>query len=1199
MTVLILGVALTFTLFLLARDAEQVSLQRELDTWAADHAAAVQSAIDRSIQVIGSLRRFYLASDKVEAREFQSFVEPALGQYPYLQALEWAPRVVQAERETFEAAVRAEGLAGFRITEQAEDGEMVAAAPRAEYFPLRYLAPLADNEAVLGFDIAAQPLRGPILEAARDSGTAQISEVFTPIQGANGQLAFVILSPVYRNGLPQATPEQRRAALDGYVLGLVRAGDLVETALRGTAASGLDFDLYDETVADAPVRMHTRPSRLQSAADAAVPDGQGLRQALVLEVPGRRWVLHFRATPEFIAAHYGHLPEFILAVGLVFSLLSSAYLYSVLRRKAHVIQLAGELAQSNRLLQAASEHLENLIKAAPMAVIAIDREERVTEWNPAAERMFGWPRDEVLGHPPPHIDPADIELYAPVREGKTVTHVEELRRRKDGSELYVRAAGAPLRDGAGAVTGMMAVVEDMSDLHHAQEVARRLGAMLEALNQAAQTLLQSVHWSPVMPEVLRALGEAAGVDRVYLFANHAAEDGALLTSQLHEWCGADIGPQVDNPALQGVPYGEAGLGRWADLLGRGEVIQGDVADFPEAERSLLAPQGVVSLLVVPVRVDDEWWGFIGFDACRARREWGREEVRLLCTAAEGLGAAIRRERYEQQLQQSALVFENTVESVIITDAEARILDVNPAFTEITGYSREEAIGRKPDIIKSERHDLDFYRAMWSVLLRDGLWRGEIWDRRKNGESFPARLTISAVTGQTDKPSHYVGVLTDLTAIRETQDKLEYLSQHDPLTDLPNRRLLAMQLGQAIKRAARADEQLALLFIDLDRFKDVNDSLGHPAGDELLQQVARRLQDSVRDEDQVARHGGDEFLVLLEQVNEAEGAAVAAQKLLNALAQPFRVGEHELLINASIGISLYPADGADAETLLRNVDAALFRAKELGRGRYEFYTEDLTGRAYERMSLVTQLARAQDEGQLQLYYQPQVDLETGQIIGAEALLRWMHPEQGMISPVKFIPLAEESGLIVPIGEWVLRTACATARAWCEGDSGFRRIAVNVAGPQLTPEFVDTVREVLVETGLSPACLELEVTEGFIMGHAEGAIDLLNDLKALGVELAIDDFGTGYSSLSYLKRLPIDKLKIDQSFVRGMPDPDDEAIARAVIALGKSLGQRIIAEGVETEGQRDFLKSEGCDEGQGYLYSKPIPADEFAALFKTGT
>ncbi len=551
---------------------------------------------------------------------------------------------------------------------------------------------------------------------------------------------------------------------------------------------------------------------------------------------------------------------------------------------------------------------------------------------------------------------------------------------------------------------------------------------------------------------------------------------------------------------------------------------------------------------------------------------------------------------EAHLRLSASVFENTDEGVIITDPQANVLDVNRAFIEITGYPREEVIGRNPRLLQSGRHDKSFYSTMWHSLNKHGQWRGELWNRRKDGSVYPVWLTISAVRNDEGELTHYVGLFSDISLIKKSQEQLDHLAHHDALTDLPNRVLLSERLQQAIRRADRHISPLAVIFLDLDNFKHINDSLGHPAGDELLQQVATRIVQTVRQEDTVARIGGDEFVVLLENVGGPDNVAVAVQKLMARFAEPFLLEEQEIRITASLGICVYPRDGNDPSTLLRNADAAMYRAKAEGRNTYQFYTEELTRNAFERVLLESNLRRALEREELYLLYQPQVDLHTGRVIGLEALIRWQHSELGLVSPAKFIPLAEDSGLIHPIGNWVLRTACLQGKEWLQRGIDFGRIAVNIAGPQIQRGGLpNDVRTVLAETDFPPDRLELEVTEGFIMQQAETAIDQLNELRQLGVALSIDDFGTGYSSLSYLKQLPVHKLKIDQSFVRGIPeDSDDMAISEAVIAMGRSLRLTVIAEGVETQEQADFLKEQGCEEAQGYLYSKPVNPEVLESL-----
>jgi len=555
---------------------------------------------------------------------------------------------------------------------------------------------------------------------------------------------------------------------------------------------------------------------------------------------------------------------------------------------------------------------------------------------------------------------------------------------------------------------------------------------------------------------------------------------------------------------------------------------------------------------------------------------------------------------ENQLRQSAAVFQSTADGVIVTDTDSNIIAVNKAFTEISGYSEAEALGKNPSFRRSERQDEDFYRVMWASIRTHGRWQGEIWNRRKSGEVYPEWMTISTVRDSEGSITNYVAVFSDITNAKHSQMQLDHMAHHDPLTDLPNRTLLDDRLAQAIGRARRSEDNIGVLFIDLDRFKNVNDSLGHPTGDKLLQDVAKRLHHLLRDQDTVARLGGDEFIILIEELDKPEVAEAVANKVIDALSRPFTIHSQEIYLGASIGISIFPDDGDTAEALIKYADAAMYRAKEHGRNNYQFYTQELTDNAMERLELESALRRALERNELELYYQPQVNLSNGAIIGVEALLRWHHPEFGMVPPDKFIPLAEESGLISGIGEWVLQAACHQAVEWSRQYESFKRIAVNLSGVQVQRgDIVDKVRSILNQSGLSPQMLELEITESVLMHYPEIAAQSLGGLREIGIELAIDDFGTGYSSLSYLKRFPIQILKIDRSFVMDVPhDINDTAITRAVIAMGKSLQLKLIAEGVETEEQEQFLIREGCDIGQGYYYSRPLPADEFTKLLKQG-
>jgi diguanylate cyclase (GGDEF)-like protein/PAS domain S-box-containing protein len=559
----------------------------------------------------------------------------------------------------------------------------------------------------------------------------------------------------------------------------------------------------------------------------------------------------------------------------------------------------------------------------------------------------------------------------------------------------------------------------------------------------------------------------------------------------------------------------------------------------------------------------------------------------------------QRKAAEEKLRLAAKVFDSTLEGVMVTDAENRILFVNRAFTTITGFDEGELVGKTPQVLSSGRHDDQFYRAIWHEIGKRGGWQGEIWNRNKAGEEYPEWLSISAVHDDSGQVVNYVGVFADISQIKHSEAKLEHLAHHDPLTALPNRALFQSRLGHAINFSQRHGNGLGLLFMDLDGFKNINDSLGHPAGDELLQAIARRLSENLRTVDTLARLGGDEFVVLLEDLEGPKEAAVVAQNLLALLRQPFYLSSgQEVFSGASIGISLYPDDATDATHLVRNADAALYQAKSQGRDTYRFYTEALTRVANDRLRLESRLRGALERGEFIVYYQPQFATRDGRLIGAEALLRWLTPEGELVSPAHFIPLAEETGLIRPIGEWVLRAACTQFRAWYDAGMPPISLAVNLSSRQIEQrDLVERLQVVLEETGFPAHLLELEITESAIMSQGEQAPAVLAALKRLGVSLAIDDFGTGYSSLAYLKRFSVDKLKIDRSFIRDIPhDINDVEIAATIISMGKNLKLKVLAEGVETEAQLAFLQIHDCDAWQGYHFSRPLPAADFLEFWR---
>lgn len=562
----------------------------------------------------------------------------------------------------------------------------------------------------------------------------------------------------------------------------------------------------------------------------------------------------------------------------------------------------------------------------------------------------------------------------------------------------------------------------------------------------------------------------------------------------------------------------------------------------------------------------------------------------------GIASDITQQRaIDDSLRQAAAVFDATQEGVLVTDAQQRIVHVNPAFSRITGYSSEEILGQHPNLLKSGRHDAAFYRSLWHALQNRGAWSGEVWNRRKSGDIYPQWQCIRVIHDEQGRISHYVAVFSDITALKRSQRELDYLAHHDPLTNLPNRLLFTERVAHALGRSKVEELRGAVLLIDLDHFKHINESLGHNVGDVLLRSVGERLLQDLPASCTLARLGGDEFGLLSESCADAAQAAELAQRLLSSLEPYFRLDGHELYIGASIGISLFPEDADSVEQVLRNADSALFKAKSSGREGYAFYVQELTDYARQRVELASSLRHALDNHELRVYYQPLHDLRDGHMVGMEALVRWQHPQRGLVPPTEFIPMAEENGMIAAIDAWVLEQACRQMVHWnAEGNSS-RFVAVNISSRLFSRGELDQkVARVLADTGLPARQLELEVTESAIMEDPDAALRFLTRLRALGVRLAIDDFGTGYSSLARLKRLPVDKLKIDQSFVRGLPDDtEDAAIARAVVALGHSLGLKVLAEGIEASRQVEFLRELGCDYGQGFHFGRPLPPSNMAS------
>ena len=830
------------------------------------------------------------------------------------------------------------------------------------------------------------------------------------------------------------------------------------------------------------------------------------------------------------------------------------------------------------------DFVDRVFDTTPLALLIVDHEQRIRRSNQSARLLHGGaPDGERIDLLLTRDMEPDSEGWWQAAPGQRIPVLVTV------ADIFDRQIG-----GAGLVIGLV----DLTQRKASEEALRRRERLLEAVAEAGSLLLTHGDGNPV-PAALRLIGSAIDADRGNVVETHFAADGQTPVASLREeWCAEGIETFLGRPESLDMPW-RATLPRWHEALSAGRPFTSTIDEAQGEERAWLARRGVESVIALPIMVDDCLWGFIGFCDTRRPRRWEAGESAVLQTVATDIGQLIRQERAIAQLRLSARVFAESGEAIAVTDAHGMFVSVNRAFTEVTGFSFDEVRGKNPRILQSGRHTQAFYSAMWQQLATTGSWQGEVWNRRKSGEIYPEWLNISAVRNPAGEITHYVAIFSDITERKAAQARIEYLAHHDPLTGLPNRSLLRERLEQEIGRARRAERKVGVLFLDLDRFKTVNDSLGHAAGDRLLRDISGRLRSCLRDSDIVCRQGGDEFIVVLPELRDATDAAQSARQILEAMREPIDVGEQMVHTSFSIGVALYPDDGHTASALLKAADLAMYHAKESERGTYRFFTAELNARAVERMALDGKLREALHKQEFAVHYQPQWSLAEGRMTGVEALARWQH-DGAWISPARFIPVAEENGLIVPLGAWILEEACRNAARWRQLGHDLT-VAVNVSPVQvLRDDLIERVSRVLGETGLPPYALELEITESLLMGDDAHVTEMLGALKALGLKLAIDDFGTGYSNLAYLKRFNVDRLKIDQSFVRGIDSkPEAAVIVNAVIGMGRQLGLNTLAEGVETERERQVLLHAGCNDVQGYLLGRPMKAADIDALLSPPT
>ena len=866
----------------------------------------------------------------------------------------------------------------------------------------------------------------------------------------------------------------------------------------------------------------------------------------------------------------------------------------LLQRLTQNIGFALEIIDAESRRQTTEEMLrikERALSTAINGIVMVSLCGTVSYVNQAFLDLWGY-RDEseVLGR-------SILEFSeSPDQIGEMVSQLHEkgfargdlVARRRDGTTFVAQLSANMVTDALGKPLCMLGSFIDISESRAAQElmqwdreqqatlrgmleVVLKGGPMETTLDYCLQQVL-SVSWLSILPK-----------GGIFLMEDNLQTLRLIVSRDLSE----EIMSSCARVSIGTCHCGRAAATRQMQFSQcvdeRHEISFPGMEDHGHYSMPLISDGEVLGVMVL-------------YLPCGFRRDQRKEQ--FLSSVADILAAFIKRKRDEDSLRLSAAVIRSTHDGVVITDLEHRILRTNPSFSVITGYTEAEVLGNTPNLLHSLHHDAAFYQQMWGSIETCGFWQGEIWNRRKNGELYPEWLTVSAVRDETGEVVNYVGVFSDISKVKQAEEKLQHLAHYDALTDLPNRLLLRSRLEHAIKQAQREDRLLAVLYLDLDRFKDINDSLGHPAGDELLQIIADRLRQRLRKSDTLARIGGDEFVVLLESSMDVRDVVNIVQMLIRLVREPVNLCcGREVYVGVSIGISIFPDDGDDAEQLIRNADTAMYQAKEQGSDNFHLYTEAMTRRVEARLETEARLRRALTRNEFVIHYQPLISVADLRCTGLEALVRWNDPlESGLVFPGSFIPLAEETGLILPLGDWVLRTACRQMKAWQDAGLALETLAINLSPIQFRqPDIHSRIADCLTETGLHPCCLELEITESAIMEQGSEAVAKLAEFKQLGVRLAIDDFGTGYSSLSYLKDFPIDKLKIDQSFVREIStSPAAAEIAAIIISMARTLNLESLAEGVEVEEQLEFLKASGCDSCQGYFFSRPVPADSIPQI-----
>ena len=1151
--VLVACLVATLLLWNSARQSVLQEIQADFDSRAHEAIDSVEQRIKSYEQVLHGADGVFAAFGKVGRTEFLTYVT-ALDierSYPGMQGLGYAQIVPSGQKSRFIADIRKEGFTEYTIKPE---------GMRDIYTPVIFVEPFNEsNQHDFGYDMfsdnvnplygdSASGIRRLAMEQARDTGNVILSGKVNRLMEDNpyAQPSFLMYHPIYKQNSPHNTLSERRANIIGWVYAPFRMEQMM-AGILGEAGSDVDIEIFDgERMDEQAIMYDPDKSAIDNPAKGQERPESLFHTTSRIELAGHYWTVTVRSLEDFEMRLNSDKPRFIAFAGIGASLLLALLTWLLVYGKTRATEDAKEIAQSE-------ERLAAVIDTAMDAVVEIDAGGIITGWNSQAEKIFGWPRDEAIGRLlhetiiPPQYRAAHIKgmgRIAGTGHGAVLnSRIEMVAMRRSGCEFPIELAITRITVDGGY--RFSSFIRDITERKRVEESLLLSEQRFRVVSEAAGEYLWETDANMVYTYVSSRSVDVNGYTPEELL-------GRPLTEFIPEQDIPYVCEMINQSIAGKVPFKL----QHRDITPSGEVLWEEVSGIP-----IFDENGTVSGL-------------------------------------RGAGLNItERKLIEDELRLASLVYESSSEGMTITDENNQIIAVNRAFEKVTGYTKDEVIGKPPGIFRSGHHDQAFYQQMWRAIYTDGHWEGEIWDKRKNGEVYIQLLTVNTIKNINGSIHRYVMQFSDITRKKESEELIWRQANFDALTGLPNRSMFSERLEQEVNKTRHAGQSLALMFIDLDYFKVINDTLGHDVGDTLLKEAAQRLNSCVRTTDTVARLGGDEFTVIIAGLDDRNNVDLIAQDIVLKLAEPFHLGDETAYVSASIGITFYPEDAAAIDVLLKNADQAMYVSKSHGRNRYSYFTPSMHDASHARLRMINHLHGALAADQFTVHYQPIVELATGTIHKAEALIRWQHPEHGLVSPAEFIPIAEETGLIKDIGDWVFREAARQVAQWRESHHAEFQISVNKSPVQFHDgaRTLSTWPSYLQSLGLPGKSIAVEITEGLLLEENTTVIDRLIEFRDLGIQVALDDFGTGYSSLSYLKNFHIDYIKIDQSFVRNLaPGSEDTALCEAIIVMGHKLGLKVIAEGVETMEQRDLLAAAGCDYGQGYLFSHPLPPEEFEAL-----